>query len=187
MPGCCLGSGRWLVITSRAGMPPGSALTDDSQRWILPSTKCARASPKRSRQRLQRRIDQRLVVEIGEGERVGARDQPVENAVTADIVARAFVVDAAAAKGFRHEPGARDLVAPERRIEQDRNPQIVRRPVEISDVLDHRLAQVFAVPAHGGEPGMRQAHQHEIEIARLRPLAVHHVEPVAAASRSCRP
>jgi hypothetical protein len=57
----------------------------------------------------------------------------------------------------------------------------MRRLVEISDVLDHRLAQRFAVPAHGGEPGMRQAHQHEIEIPRLRPLAVHHVELIAAA------
>ena len=27
---------------------------------------------------------------------------------------------------------------------------------------------------------MRQAHQHEIEVPRLRPLAVHHVELVAA-------
>ena len=56
----------------------------------------------------------------------------------------------------------------------------MRGPVEIGDVLDHRLAQLLAVPAHGRQPGMRQAHQHQIEVPRLRPLAVHHVELVAA-------
>ena len=56
----------------------------------------------------------------------------------------------------------------------------MRRTVEIGDVLDHRLAQLLAVPAHGGEPGVRQAHQHEIEIPGLRSLAVHHVELIAA-------
>src|SRR5260370_21215808 len=56
----------------------------------------------------------------------------------------------------------------------------MRRAIEIGDVLDHRLAQLFAVPSHGREPGVRQAHQHEIEIPALRSLAVHHVELVAA-------
>src|SRR6185437_3450311 len=79
-----------------------------------------------------------------------------------------------------HEPGARYLLAPERRIEQDRDPQIMRRPIEISDVLDHRLAQLLAVPPHGGEPAVRQTHQYEIEITGLRSLAVHHVELIAA-------
>ena len=134
----------------------------------------------RGRQRLQRGIDQFLVAEIGEGQRVGARDQPVQHAVLADVVARAFVVDAAAAERLRHEPGARNLLAPERLVEQDRDAQIMRRPVEIGDVLDHRLAQLLAVPSHGREPGVRQAHQHEIEVPRLRSLAVHHVELVAA-------
>ena len=135
----------------------------------------------RSRQRFQRGVDQFLVAEIGERQRVGAGDQPVQHAVLADVVARALVVDAAAAERFRHEPGAGDLLAPERLVEQDRNPQVMRRTVEIGDVLDHRLAQLFAVPAHGGEPGMRQAHQHQIEVPRLRPLPVHHVELIAAA------
>ena len=35
------------------------------------------------------------------------------------------------------------------------------------------------LPTHGGEPGMRQAHHHQIEVARPRPLAVHHVEAIA--------
>ena len=134
----------------------------------------------RGRQRFQRGIDQFLIAQIGERQRVRAGDQPVEHAVLADVVAGALVVDAAAAERFRHEPGAGDLLAPERFVEQDRNPQIMRRTVEIGDVLDHRLAQLFAIPAHGGEPGMRQAHQHQIEIPRLRPLPVHHVELVAA-------
>ena len=30
---------------------------------------------------------------------------------------------------------------------------------------------------------MRQAHQHEVEVARLRPLAVHHLELIAAGRR----
>ena len=98
----------------------------------------------------------------------------------ADVVAGALVVDAAAAERFRHEPGAGDLLAPERFVEQDGHPQIVRRTIEIGDVFDHRAAQLFAIPAHGGEPGMRQAHQHQVEIPRLRPLPVHHVELVAA-------
>ena len=134
----------------------------------------------RGRQRLQRRIDQFLLAEIGERQCVGTGDQPVQHAVLADVVTGAFVVDAAAAEGFRHEPGAGNLLAPERAVEQDRDPQIVRRPVEIGDVLDHRLAQLFAAPAHGREPGMRQAHHHQVEIPRLRTLAVHHVELVAA-------
>ena len=134
----------------------------------------------RRRQRLQRGVDQFLVAEIGKRQRIGTGDQPVQHAVLADVVARAFVVNAAAAERFRHEPGAGDLLAPERLVEQDRNPQVMRRPVEIGDVLDHRLAQLFAIPAHGREPGMRQAHQHEIEIPRLRPLPVHHVELIAA-------
>ena len=134
----------------------------------------------RSWQRLQRGVDEFLIAEIGESQRVGAGDQPVQHAVVADIMAGAFVVNAAAAERLRHEPCAGDLVAPERRIEQDRNPQIMRRPVEIGDVLDHRFAQLLAFPAHGGEPGVRQAHQHEIEITGLRSLAVHHVELIAA-------
>ena len=134
----------------------------------------------RGRQRFQRGIDQFLVAEIGECQRIGTCDQPVEHTVLTDVVAGALIVDAAAAERFRHEPGAADLLAPERLVEQDRNPKIMRRTVEIGDVLDHRLAQLFAIPAHGGEPGMRQAHQHQIEIPCLRPLPVHHVELVAA-------
>ena len=134
----------------------------------------------RGRKRFQRGVDQLLIREIGESQRVRARDQPVQHAVLADVVTRALVVDAAAAERLRHEPGAGDLRAPERFVEQDRDAQIVRWPVEIGDVLDHRLAQVLAFPAHGREPRMRQAHQHEIEVARLRPLAVHHLEAVAA-------
>ena len=134
----------------------------------------------RGRQRLQRGVDQFLIAEIGEGQRVGTGDQPVQHAVLADVVARALVVDAAAAERLGHEPCARDLLAPERLIEQDRDPQIMRRAVEIGDVLDHRLAQLLAFPSHGGEPGVRQTHQHQIEILRLRSLAVHHVELVAA-------
>ena len=118
----------------------------------------------RCRQRFQRGVDQFLVAEIGKRQRIGTRDQPVQDAVLADVMARALVVDAAAAERFRHEPGAGDLLAPERFVEQDRDPQIMRGPVEIGDVLDHRLAQLFAVPAHGGEPGMRQAHHHQIEV-----------------------
>jgi hypothetical protein len=150
-----LGSGRWLVITSRAGVA------------------------ERFRQRFDRSVDQFLVAEVGERQGVGPGDQPVQHAVLANVVTGALVVDAAAAERLRHEPGAGNLLAPERRIEQDRDPQIVRRPVEIGDVLDHRLAQLFAVPVHCGEPGVRQAHHHEIEIPRLRSLAVHHVELVA--------
>ncbi len=37
MPGCSFGSGRWLVMTSRTGKPPGKAFTMGNQRWILPS------------------------------------------------------------------------------------------------------------------------------------------------------
>jgi hypothetical protein len=44
----------------------------------------------RGRQRFQRGVDQGLVAEIGEGQRVGARDQPVQDAVLADIVPRAL-------------------------------------------------------------------------------------------------
>ena len=98
-------------MTSRAGMPPGSAFTDDSQRWILPSIRCARGIAERGRQRLQCGVDQFLIAEIGERQRVGTGDQPVQHAVLADIVTRAFVVDAAAAERFRHEPCARDLLA----------------------------------------------------------------------------
>ena len=137
----------------------------------------------RRRQRLQRGVDQFLIAEIGKRQRIGTRDQPVQDAVLADVMARALVVDAAAAECLRHEPGAGDLLAPERFVEQDRDPQIMRGPVEIGDVLDHRLAQLFAVPAHGAEPGMRQAHHHEIEVPRLRSLAVHHVELIAAGGR----
>src|SRR5471032_700437 len=93
-----------------------------------------------------------------------------------DIVTRALIVDAAAAERFRHEPGAGDFLAPERRIEQDRDPKIMRGTIEISDVLDHRLAQLFAVPSHRRQPTMRQAHHDEIKVPRLRSLAVHHVE-----------
>ena len=131
-------------------------------------------------QRFQRGVDQLFVAEIGKRQRVGAGDQPVQHAMAADVVARALVVDAAAAERLRHEPGARNLLAPERFVEQDRHPEIMRGTVEIGDVLDHRLAQLFAIPAHGGEPGMRQAHQHQVEVAGLRPLAVHHVQAVAA-------
>ncbi len=134
----------------------------------------------RCRQRLQRGVDQFLIAEIGEGQRVGACDQPVQHAMLADVVAGAFIVDAATAERFRHEPCAGNFLAPERRVEQDRDPQVMRGPIEISDVLDHRLAQLLAVPPHGGEPGVRQAHQHQVEVARLRPLAVHHVELIAA-------
>ena len=56
----------------------------------------------------------------------------------------------------------------------------MRRPVEVSDVLDHRGPQLLVVPAHGREPVVRQAHHDEVEVARLRALAVHHVEAVAA-------
>ena len=56
----------------------------------------------------------------------------------------------------------------------------MRRTIEIGDVLDHRLAQLLAVPSHGGEPGVRQTHQNQIEIPGLRSLAVHHVELIAA-------
>ena len=76
----------------------------------------------RGRQRFQRGVDQFLVAQIGERQRVGTCDQPVEHAVLADVVAGALVVDAAAAERFRHEPGAGDLLAPERFVEQDRNP-----------------------------------------------------------------
>ena len=134
----------------------------------------------RGRQRFQRGVDQFRVGEIGKGQRVGARDQPVQHAVFADVVTRAFVVDAAAAERLRHEPGAGNLFAPERTIEQDRDPQIMRRAVEIGDVLDHRLAQLLVAPAHGGQPIVRQAHQHQVEVDVDRSLAVHHVELVAA-------
>ncbi len=135
----------------------------------------------RGRQRFQRRGNQLLIAEIGEGERVRACDQEIQHAMLADVVAGALIIDAAAAERLRHEPGAGDLLAPERLVEQQRDAQIMRGPVEVSDMLDHRLAQLLAFPTHGRKPGMRQAHQHEIELTRLRPLAVHHVEPVAAA------
>ena len=106
----------------------------------------------RGRQRFQCGIDQFLVAEIGKSQRVGTRDQPVQDAVLADIVTRAFIIDAAAAERFRHEPRARDLLAPERGVKQNRDAQIVRGPVEIGDVLDHRLAQLLALPPHGREP-----------------------------------
>ena len=54
----------------------------------------------RCRQRLDRRVNQFLVGQIGEGQRIGARDQPIQHAMLADIVAGAFVIDAAAAEGF---------------------------------------------------------------------------------------
>ena len=76
----------------------------------------------RGRQRLQRGVDQFLIAKVGKRQRIGAGDQPVEHAVLADVVAGALVVDAAAAERFRHEPGAGDLLAPERFVEQDRNP-----------------------------------------------------------------
>ncbi|MFK4531629.1 hypothetical protein ABIF90_009610 [Bradyrhizobium japonicum] len=137
----------------------------------------------RGRQRFQCGVDQLLIRQIGEGQRVGAGNQPVQHAVLADVMTRALVVDAAAAEGFRHEPGAGNLPAPERCVEQDRDAQIVRGTIEIRDVLDHRLAELLAFPAHGREPRMRQADQHEVEVARLRPLAVHHLQLVAAGRR----
>ena len=75
----------------------------------------------RSRERLQGGVDQFLIAEIGESQRVGTGDQPVQHAVLADVVARAFVVNAASAERFRHEPGARDFLSPKRLVEQDRN------------------------------------------------------------------
>ncbi len=137
----------------------------------------------RFRQRFDRRVDQFLVAEIGEGQRVGSGDQPVQHTMPADIVPRTFDVDAAAAEGFGHPPRARNLVAPERLIEQDRHPQVMRRAVEIGNVLYHRMAQQFAVPAHRGEPRVRQAHHNQIVFLGDRPLAVHHVDGVAAGIR----
>jgi hypothetical protein len=75
----------------------------------------------RGRQRFQRGVDQFAIAEIGERQRVGTGDQPVQHPVLADVVARAFVVNAAAAERLRHEPGAGDLVTPERLVEQDRD------------------------------------------------------------------
>ena len=135
------------------------------------------------RQRLDCRIDQLLVAEIGECQRIGARDQPVQHAVAADIVPRTFDVNAAAAERLGHPPRARNLVAPERLVEQDRDAQIVSRTIEVSDVLDHRMAQQFAVPVHGGQPRMRQAHHDEVVLLGDRPLAVHHVDGVAPGIR----
>ena len=71
----------------------------------------------RGRQRFQRCVEQLLVAEIGERQRIGTRDQPVQHAVLADVVSRAFVVDAAAAECLRHEPGAGNFLAPERLVE----------------------------------------------------------------------
>ncbi len=134
----------------------------------------------RSRERLQGGVDQFLIAEIGESQRVGTGDQPVQHAVLADVVTRAFVVNAAAAERFRHEPGARDFLSPKRLIEQDRYAQIMRGTIEIGDVLDHRLAQLLAVPSHRGEPGVGQTHQNQVEVLGLRSPAVHHVELIAA-------
>ena len=134
----------------------------------------------RRRQRLDRRIDQLLVAQVDIGQRIGAGDQEVEHAMAADVVPRALDIDAAAAERFRHPPGAGNLLAPERLVEQQRHAQVVRRPVEIGHMLDHRRAQLLVVPAHGREPVVRQAHHDEVEVARLRSLAVHHVELVAA-------
>ena len=55
----------------------------------------------RSRQRLQRGIDQFTIAQIGERQRIGAGDQEVEHAVLADVVTGTFIVDAAAAERLR--------------------------------------------------------------------------------------
>jgi hypothetical protein len=156
--------------------------TDDSQRWVLPSRKCLRASPNDFGSDFKAASISSLSLQIGESERVRAGDQPVQHAVAADIVSRAFDIDAAAAERFRHEPCARNLVAPERLIEQDRDAQIMRRPVEIGDVLDHRALRSSspfpvrwwrATNAAGTSPPDRSR-------LVIRPLAVHHVELIAA-------
>ena len=98
----------------------------------------------------------------------------------ADVVAGTLVVDAAAAERFGHEPGAGDLLAPEWLVKQDGDPQVMCGVIEVGDVLDHRLAQLFSIPTHRRKPGMRQTHQHKVEILCLRSLAIHHVELVTA-------
>ena len=110
----------------------------------------------RGRQRFQRRLDQRLVVEIGIGQRVDAGDQPVEHAVAADIVPGALDIDAAAAEALRHEPGALDLALPERLVEQRGDAQVMRRPVEMGEMAAHALAQPAFAEIDGTEPVVRR-------------------------------
>ena len=76
----------------------------------------------------------------------------------------AFVVDAAAAEGIEHEPRTGDAAAPERLIEEDRDPQIVARPVVVSHVLGHRASQPHAGPFDRVQPRMRQRDDHCIEV-----------------------
>ena len=115
-------------------------------------------------QRLERAPDERLIVGVTERQRVGTRQEPAEHAVSAGIVPGAFVVDAAAAEGVEHEPRTGEATAPERLVEEDRDPQIVARPVVVRDVLSHRASQPLAIPFNCVEPRVRQRDDHCIEV-----------------------
>ncbi len=115
-------------------------------------------------QRLEPAPDERLIVGVTERQRVGARQEPAEHAVSAGIVPRAFVINAATAEGIEHEPRTGDAAAPERLIEEHRDPQIVARPVVVSHMLSHRASQPHAGPFDRVQPRMRQRDDQSIEV-----------------------
>jgi hypothetical protein len=56
-------------------------------------------------------------------------------------MAKAFVVDTAAAKSIRQEIGSPDLVAPERPLKDDGHAQVMRRMIVAGEMLLHSEAQ----------------------------------------------
>src|SRR5215471_19935150 len=78
---------------------------------------------------IQDTLDQRLIVQIAERQGITAGQQPPEHAIAPSVVPGAFVVDTTAIKRIAHEPCVGDVLAPERVLEQERNAQIMRRPV----------------------------------------------------------
>ena len=79
----------------------------------------ARFIPQLIGQRLERSRDESRIVGVAERERVGARQEPAENAVIARVVSRTFVVDTAAAEGVEHDPRTGEQPAPERSVEEE--------------------------------------------------------------------
>ena len=112
--------------------------------------------------------------------RSGNRGRP-----TAEIMPRTFVVNAASIEGIEHPPGPIQIFAPERALEQQGRPQIMTRPVEIGDMIDHRPLKLGASPVDNRKRGQRQRQHDKVGIDHLNRTACPTVRRTVLSSMGC--
>ncbi len=138
-------------------------------------------------QRFEGAGNQRPIVQVAGGQRIGAGQQPGQHAVGGTILGRRFIVDATAAEGIEHDPGPRAQLPPEPPVEEDRDAQVMAGAVVVRDMSGHRPAQTLAYPFDFLQPVIRQGENDGVELTLDEVARAAGGDDVAAVARARHP